>query len=86
MEAVTSEDYGLDTMLSGAGDGVGRAATGERRLATPSEVASYLQVPVKTLYTWRYKRVGPRAHRVGRHLRYRWEDVEAWLASPAASR
>ncbi len=23
--------------------------------------------------------------RVGRHLRYRWEDVEAWLASPAAS-
>jgi len=31
---------------------------------------------VKTLYTWRYKRVGPRGHRVGRHLRYRWEDVE----------
>jgi excisionase family DNA binding protein len=56
------------------------------RLATPAEVASYLQVPVKTLYTWRYKGVGPRGHRVGRHLRYRWEDVEAWLASPAASR
>jgi excisionase family DNA binding protein len=56
------------------------------RLATPAEVASYLQVPVKTLYTWRYKEVGPRGHRVGRHLRYRWEDVDAWLASPAASR
>jgi excisionase family DNA binding protein len=48
-------------------------------------VASYLQVPVKTLYTWRYKRVGPKAHRVGRHLRYRWEDVEAWLSSDAAT-
>ena len=56
-----------------------------RRLATPSQVASYLQVPVKTLYTWRYKRVGPKAHRVGRHLRYRWEDVEAWLSSDAAT-
>ncbi|HSL15011.1 MAG TPA: helix-turn-helix domain-containing protein [Actinomycetota bacterium] len=50
-------------------------------MATPAEVASYLQVPVKTLYTWRYKRLGPRAHRVGRHLRYRWEDVEDWLSS-----
>jgi hypothetical protein len=25
-----------------------------RRLATPIEVAAYLQVPVKTLYAWRY--------------------------------
>ncbi len=33
------------------------------------------QVPVRTLYTWRYHRKGPWAHRVGRHLRYRWEDV-----------
>jgi hypothetical protein len=71
MGSVTNRDYGLDTMPSGAGDGTGGATTGERRLATPSEVASDIQVPVKTLYTWRYKRVGPRAHRVGRHLRYR---------------
>lgn len=63
--------------------GAGGPAVGVGRLATPAEVASYLQVPVKTLYTWRYKGVGPRAHRVGRHLRYRWEDVEAWLASNA---
>jgi len=66
-------------------DGGLGAGTGVRRLATPSQVASYLQVPVKTLYTWRYKRVGPKAHRVGRHLRYRWEDVEAWLSSDAAT-
>jgi excisionase family DNA binding protein len=68
-------------MPAKAGEGAGGAPTRVERLATPAEVASYLQVPVKTLYTWRYKRVGPCAHRVGRHLRYRWEDVEDWLAS-----
>lgn len=30
-----------------------------------------LGVPVKTLYQWRYKGVGPAGVRVGRHLRYR---------------
>jgi excisionase family DNA binding protein len=70
-------------MPSGAARDRGSAATQARQLATPIEVASYLQVPVKTLYTWRYKRVGPRAHRVGHHIRYRWEDVEAWLTSRA---
>lgn len=36
-------------MLGDVGDGAGGAATWDRRLATPAEVASYLQVPVKTL-------------------------------------
>jgi len=58
-----------------------RTARAPARLATPVEVAEYLRVPIKTLYQWRYQGDGPRAHRVGRHLRYRWEDVEAWLAS-----
>lgn len=52
-----------------------------RALATPAEVADFLQVPVKTLYQWRYEGKGPRACRVGRHLRYRWQDVELWLAT-----
>lgn len=51
-----------------------------RRMATPAEVADYLQVPVKTLYRWRYAGEGPPAYRVGRHLRFRWSDVEGWLA------
>ena len=53
-------------------------ASGER-LFSPEEVASYLGVPVKTLFQWRYKGVGPRALRVGRYLRFRAADVEAWL-------
>ena len=48
-------------------------------LLSPEEVARYLGLPVKTLFQWRYKGVGPRALRVGRHLRYRADDVEAWL-------
>jgi excisionase family DNA binding protein len=50
-----------------------------QQLLTPSELAEYLRVPLRTLYQWRYERRGPRAIRVGRHLRYRWRDVERWL-------
>lgn len=57
--------------------------TAQRRLATPAELADFLQVPVKSLYQWRYQGHGPRAHRVGRHLRYRWEDIEDWLTTTA---
>ena len=49
------------------------------RLLTTDEVAQLLIVPVTTLYTWRYKGTGPRAYRVGKHLRYRWADVMTWL-------
>jgi excisionase family DNA binding protein len=51
----------------------------EGSLATLGEVAAYLRVPPKTLYQWRYSGLGPPAYRVGRHLRFRWEDVEEWL-------
>lgn len=50
------------------------------RLLTPAEVSSILSVPVSTLYGWRHQRKGPPAIRVGRHLRWRSEDVEAWIA------
>lgn len=48
-------------------------------LATTDEIAVYLGVPVKTLYQWKYRGIGPRVHKVGRHLRYRWREVDAWL-------
>jgi excisionase family DNA binding protein len=50
-----------------------------RALATPTEVADYLRVPIRTLYRWRYAGEGPPGYRVGRHLRFRWADVEEWL-------
>jgi hypothetical protein len=36
-------------------------------------------IPVKTLYDWRRRGLGPKASGVGKHLRYRWSDVDAWF-------
>ncbi len=57
------------------------------QLLTTSQVAAYLQVPVATLHQWRYRGEGPKAAKVGRHLRWRKADVDAWLeqqSQPAA--
>jgi predicted DNA-binding transcriptional regulator AlpA len=48
-------------------------------LWTPEDVASFLGVPVATLYQWRSRGIGPRARRIGRHLRYDPDDVRAWF-------
>lgn len=48
-------------------------------LGTPEEVAEYIRKPVRTLEQWRYRGVGPRFVKVGRDVRYRWEDVDAYL-------
>ena len=53
------------------------------RLLSTEEVARILVVPVNTLYCWRYKGTGPKAYRVGKHLRYRLADVLAWLENIA---
>jgi len=40
-----------------------------------------LDIPVKTLRDWRYKGLGPPSLAAGRHVRYRPEQIEAWLQS-----
>ncbi|GAA0443651.1 helix-turn-helix domain-containing protein [Streptomyces olivaceiscleroticus] len=52
-----------------------------RPLANPEELSDFLGVPVKTLYQWRHRGIGPKGTKVGRHIRYRWKEVEAWLDS-----
>lgn len=49
------------------------------RLLTVEEVAEWLGVPVGTIYAWRYRSTGPASYKVGRHVRFRREDVERWL-------
>ena len=44
-----------------------------------SELASYLGVPVSTIYDWRSRGVGPRAYRFGKHLKFAVTDVTAWI-------
>ena len=49
------------------------------QLLTPQDLADYLDVPLNTLYQWRHRGRGPVAFRVGKHIRYRRRDVEAWI-------
>lgn len=54
------------------------------KLLTPEEVGpGWLQLPVKTLYQWRYEGKGPPCIKVGKHLRYRRGDVARWLEQQA---
>ena len=49
------------------------------RLLTAEDLARFLDVPIKTLYAWRYRGEGPVGFRVGKHIRYRWADVDRWI-------
>lgn len=56
------------------------------RLLTPHEVAEILAVPRRTLDAWRSAHVGPPGIKVGKHVRYRREAVEAWLDAQTEQR
>lgn len=53
---------------------------------TPSELAAELHMPVQTLYRWRTEGKGPRAHKLGGHVRFMRADVDAWYAENAENR
>lgn len=56
-----------------------------RKLLDPKEVADLLGVPQRTLDQWVYLSKGPSFLKIGRHRRYRPEDVEAWLDAHTTS-
>lgn len=45
------------------------------------EVASMIGVSASTVRWWRQTGKGPRSARIGKHVRYRRADIEAWLDS-----
>ena len=52
-------------------------------------IAEELGMPIRTIYSWRSRGEGPRGYRLGKHIRVRRTDLEAWLEqradrSPAA--
>jgi len=58
------------------------AVANDDRLWSIQDVSYYLGVPVGTLYQWRCADTstrGPRGYKVGRYVRYRRSEVEAWL-------
>ena len=65
-------------------DSTGPSTRHHDRLLSVEELADYLEVPVKTIYTWRHRNTGPKGFRVGKHLRFRWRDVQTWVAERIA--
>jgi excisionase family DNA binding protein len=61
------------------------SGTAMETLMTTEQLAEFLQVPLATLYQWRHKGTGPKGIKVGKHVRYRRADVEAWLENQAAT-
>lgn len=51
----------------------------ENHLNGPQWLADYLGVPLATVYAMNHKGTGPRRIKVGKHVRYRQADVDAWL-------
>jgi excisionase family DNA binding protein len=50
-------------------------------VVTMSQLAAQLDVTVQTLYDLRSQGRGPRGFRVGRELRFRVSEIDAWLAA-----
>lgn len=58
-------------------------ATCEHRWVSVDDLADELQIPKSTIYGWKTRGLGPCWTRVGKHLRARRSDVDAWLNSLA---
>jgi excisionase family DNA binding protein len=53
--------------------------TTAERLWSVADLADYLGVPIMTVYHWRRSGYGPKGTKIGRYVRYRPSDIEAWL-------
>ena len=51
------------------------------KLLTAADLSEHLGVPEKTLADWRSRGIGPAYVRLGRHCRYRAEDVAVYIES-----
>lgn len=49
--------------------------------SSPQDLADWLGIEVNTVYRWNHFGTGPTYVKIGRHVRYRRRDIEAWLLS-----
>lgn len=47
---------------------------------SPRDICNILHIPEQTFYQWRVNHQGPRALKVGRHVRVIRSDFETWIA------
>lgn len=55
-------------------------ATEAEEWLSPRDVCNILHIPEQTFYQWRVNHQGPRAHKVGRHVRIIRSDFETWVS------
>ena len=48
-------------------------------IMTTDDLCEELDISKQTAYLWRHKGTGPRGFKVGKYVRYRRSDVEAWI-------
>lgn len=55
----------------------------EKNYLTIDDLAAELQIPKRTIYYWRAQspKQGPKGFTVGKHVRFRRADVDAWVES-----
>ncbi|MFV0532428.1 MAG: helix-turn-helix transcriptional regulator [Cumulibacter sp.] len=58
-----------------------RPVPGLEPVLTTSRLTAHLGVPVQTIHDLRHSGRGPRGIHVGRELRFRVSEIEAWLAN-----
>ncbi|MFJ9394619.1 helix-turn-helix transcriptional regulator [Streptomyces californicus] len=56
-----------------------QTGTCDHRWVSVEDLADELQIPKSTIYGWKNRGHGPAWIRVGKHLRARRTDVDAWL-------
>lgn len=54
-------------------------STCDHHWVSVEDLAGELQIPKSTIYGWKNRGQGPAWIRVGKHLRARRSDVDAWL-------
>ncbi len=59
--------------------GMNTTQLGLEPLIGADELAEWLGVPIQTIYDWRLSGRAPRAHKIGKHLRFALGDVQEWL-------
>jgi excisionase family DNA binding protein len=52
-------------------------------LASVKDLAELCTVSEATVHQWIYKGTGPKSYKIGKHRRFRWSDVYAWLEERA---
>lgn len=72
-----------DTKAGASAPGGGATTNNPNDWLTSEWIANDLQVPLNTWYQWRSAGKGPKAIKVGKHVRVRRRDYESWLASLA---